>query len=261
MCQSSRPRPAPTSSSSRAGMRVRLAIGLLILQGGVAQAQMVPRGEHLLRQTESGSITTARVQWDGSPSADEADEAHDAHGRGLALKGRGPWPRWEGRVGAVIDRPMNPVRDNFVLAQPAQHGLRMRSLHLLSDYYMEGGFRATLGLVSGETGQAWWSSGDTGGGLNLSLQQLDNLATPLNRPRGSGLNQPNPYLGAGYSSRTASAGQAGSWRFNADLGLVNVNGGNAERLGDVLQGQRPLGDLVTNLRLRPIVKVSLGYAF
>ncbi|MBH1987610.1 MAG: hypothetical protein I8H76_09850 [Burkholderiales bacterium] len=268
MCQSSRPRPALTPTRLLGGAGARLVVGLLIAQGGLAHAQMVPRGEHLLRQTDSGfgapshatsgSITTARVHWDGSPATD------DAPGQGLALKGRGPWPRWEGRIGAVIDRPMNPVRDNFVLAQPAQHGLRMRSLHLLSDYYMEGGFRATLGLVSGETGQAWWSSGDTGGGLNLSLQQLDNLGTPLSRPRRSGLTQPNPYLGAGYSSRAATAGQAGSWRFNADLGLVNVNGGgdgSAERLGDVLQGQRPLGDLVNNLRLRPVVKVSVGYAF
>lgn len=274
MCQSTSnrsPCPAPRLGAGARSRRVagvpcftRLAtralgaalplLGLLSLSTP-AQAQMTPRGEHILSQGHHTSFTSARLQWSGAAGPADAG----VHGEGLALKGHGPWPRWEGRIGAVIDRPMNPVTDSFVLAQPVQGGLRMRSVHVLSDYYVQGGFRATLGLVSGEAGQAWWSSGDTGGGLNLSLQQLDSLGNPFSRNRANSLPQATPYLGAGYSTRTPSVGAIGSWRFNADFGLINTN--NLDGVGDVLQGERPLGDLVRGMRLRPLVKVSVGYAF
>jgi len=135
----------------------------------------------------------------------------------------------------------------------------MRSLHVLADHYVEGGFRATVGLVSGEAGQAWWASGDHGGGLNLSLQQLDTLGSPLGLRRRSLLPQAQAYVGAGYSSRTEAIGQASNWRFNADVGLLNTDPDSTDRLTGVLLGDRSMGDLVRGLR--PVVKVSVGYAF
>lgn len=225
-----------------------------------AQAQMVPRGTHILSQGNSSGVTTARLPWP-SQVATTAHSERAAGGSGLALRDSGPWPRWEGRIGAVIERPVNPVRDSFVLAQPVEGGLRMRSLHVLADHYVEGGFRATIGLVSGEAGQAWWSSGDHGGGLNLSLQQIDSLGSPLGQGRRNLLPQAQAYVGAGYSTRTESIGQANSWRFNADLGLLNTDPDSSSRLSGVLLGDRSVGDMVRGLRMRPVVKVSVGYAF
>lgn len=247
------------AAGARAWQRGAFALSALALLacGGLAQAQMVPRGGHFLHQGQAASVTTARLPWGGVPAA--ATDTDEARGSGLALKGQPLWARWEGRVGAVMDRQADPLHDSFVLAQPAQGGLRMRSVHVLSDYYVEGGFRATVGLVSGEAGQAWWSSGDQGGGVNISLQQLDNLGTPGIRLRDNSLPQANPYIGAGYSTRINRPHAIDSWRFNADFGLINTT--SSGRLADALQGDRPLDDVVRGLRFRPVVKVSVGYAF
>lgn len=235
----------------------------LALGTAPAQGQMVPRGAHILSQSAGAGITTARLPWPAQLRAPThpQGEAGEFGGRGLALRDSGPWPNWEGRIGAVIERPVNPVRDSFVLAQPVEGGLRMRSLHVLADHYVEGGFRATVGLVSGEAGQAWWSSGDHGGGLNLSLQQLDTLGSPLGLGRRNLLPQAQAYVGAGYSTRTESIGQATSWRFNADFGLLNTDPDSTNRLTGLLQGERSVSDIVRGLRMRPVVKVSVGYAF
>lgn len=235
------------------------AIGSL-LTAACAQAQMVPFPEHALRQnTGSADYTTVRIH---IASAEEATDDTPVHGRGLALRGQGFWPHWEGRIGVLIDRPINPLKDSFVLAQPNQGGLRMRSMHILSDYYVEGGFRATAGLVGGNTGQAWWGSGGNGGGLNISLQRLDSLGLTSN----TGLNNPadlqtSPYLGAGYSNSLTVNGAPSAWRFNADLGLIGGNTANINRIGQVFQGDRSLDDLVHEMRFRPVVKVSVGYSF
>lgn len=260
-------RPAQPSARFARAFASLAATGIALLLSSAlnapAQAQMVPRGAHILSQGGAGDgITTARLPWPAHLSAPSpANRAAGSDGGGLALRDNGPWPDWEGRIGAVIERPVNPVRDSFVLAQPVDGGLRMRSLHVLADHYVEGGFRATVGLVSGEAGQAWWSSGEHGGGLNLSLQQLDTLGSPLGLRRRNLLPQAQAYVGAGYSTRTESIGQASTWRFNADLGLLNTDPDSTDRITGLLQGDRSVGDLVRGLRMRPVVKVSVGYAF
>lgn len=260
-------RPAQPSARFARAFASLAATGIVLLLtcglNAPAQAQMVPRGAHILSQGGPGDgITTARLPWPARLSAPSpANRAAGSDGGGLALRDNGPWPDWEGRIGAVIERPVNPVRDSFVLAQPVEGGLRMRSLHVLADHYVEGGFRATVGLVSGEAGQAWWSSGEHGGGLNLSLQQLDTLGSPLGLRRRNLLPQAQAYVGAGYSTRVESIGQAATWRFNADLGLLNTDPDSTDRITGLLQGDRSVGDLVRGLRMRPVVKVSVGYAF
>lgn len=248
--------PSTRTATPATLARIATLAGILCSAMG-AQAQMVPRDEHFLHQSQTSGVTAVRVRWGNAPVAAET------RGQGLAIKGQSSWPRWEGRIGAVIDRPINPLRDSFVLAQPMQAGLQMRSMHVLSDYYVDGGFRATVGLVSGESGQAWWSSGDNGGGLNLSLQHIDSLGAPvgLNPQRGLTLPQPNAYVGAGYSTRLSNPQQNAVWRFNADLGLINTSGANGTSLSRILQGERSLDDALRTLRMRPVVKVSLGYAF
>lgn len=258
MCPSTR---TVTPTRLAAPLSPRLAhiamLGGLLCGALGAQAQMVPRAEHFLHQGQTSGVTAVRLRWGGAPVVE------DTRGQGLALKGQTQWPHWEGRIGAVIDRPVNPVRDSFVLTQPIQAGLQMRSMHVLSDYYVGGGFRATVGLVSGEAGQAWWSSGDNGGGLNLSLQHIDSLGAPvgLGQQRGLTLPQPNAYVGAGYSTRLSNTQQSEVWRFNADFGLINTSGANGTSLSSILQGERTLDEAIRTMRMRPVVKVSVGYAF
>jgi len=54
---------------------------------------------------------------------------------------------------------------------------------------------------------------------------------------------------------------ASSWRFNADLGLITINSNNIGRISQVLQGDMGVDALLRDLRLRPVIKVSVGYAF
>jgi hypothetical protein len=214
-----------------------------ILAASVTHAQMVPQPQHLLR-----AATTAD------------------HGKGLSLNGQQFWPHWEGRIGLVLDRAYDPLKDSFVLAQPVpSSGLNLRSAHVLSDYYFSGGFRATVGLVRGSVTQSAWSDGndDTiGSGLNLSLQRVDNLG--LGDPKNQSLDGEHrtlPYVGAGYAASLGSHGSDSMWRFNADLGLISVNSSNIGRISRALQGEAGLDEIVRDLRLRPVIKVSVRYAF
>lgn len=206
-----------------------------------AWAQMVPQPEPINR------TITAGVQ-----------------GQGLSLRNQPFWPHWEGRVGVVLDRPINPLKDSYVLAQPApSNGLTVRSAHILSDYYFAGGFRATAGLVRGSVTRSTWSDSAGTPGLNLSLQRLDTLSLNQNGHTDSfdGESRTLPYVGAGYSSSLAPTGRVSLWRFNADLGIITVNSNNIGRISRVLQGDGTLDEIVRDLRLRPVVKVSVRYAF
>jgi hypothetical protein len=208
---------------------------------GHAHAQMVPQPGHALRQaTGQDDLTTVRINLGGQHTSGDATTG----GRGLNLRGKGFWPQWEGRIGIVMDRQANPLKDSYVLAQPVSSGLRMRSFHMLSDYYVDGGFRATAGLLRGDTGQAWWSSGDNGCGLNLSVQRLDTLGLLGNAGSGSDKQQTMPYVGAGFTSQVGVWGLSSAWRFNADLGLIGLGSKHTDNLSRTLQGDKSLDDLV-----------------
>lgn len=235
------------------GLAPLLGVAALAWLGSAAQAQMVPQAEHAWRQSTQGDLTTVRINLQGGTAG--------ARNPGLSLRGKGFWPQWEGRIGVVMDRPVNPLKDSFVLAQPIPSGLRLRSFHMLSDYYVDGGFRYTAGLLRGELGQAWWSSGDNGGGLNVSLQRLDSLALAGTGGRSGTEGQTMPYLGAGFTSSIGVWGLSSAWRFNADLGLVGIGSSSLDNMSRALQGDKSLDDLVRDLRLRPLIKVSVGYSF
>ncbi|RZI84967.1 MAG: hypothetical protein EOP38_06775 [Rubrivivax sp.] len=225
--------PAPTTA--------RLCfIAACTLAWSAAQAQMVPQPSHAMR----AAATT------------------DA-GKGLSWNGQPFWPHWEGRIGLVLDRTFDPLKDSFVLAQPVPtSGLNMRSAHVLSDYYFSGGFRATVGLVRGSVTQASWADGTEGNGLNLSLQRLDVLTLGDAKNQSfEGENRTLPYVGAGYAASLGPVGSANTWRFNADLGIISVNSNNIGRISRALQGEAGLDEIVRDLRLRPVIKVSVRYAF
>ena len=69
------------------------------------------------------------------------------------------------------------------------------------------------------------------------------------------------FLGAGYTARLAPTTGLSSWRFNADLGVISLNSQNIGRLQRVLQGEQGVEELLRELRLRPLLKVSVNYAF
>jgi hypothetical protein len=274
MCHTARPtlHLQPRSALSRAlpgGLGAR-ALGTLGAAAAIAmlapmpqaQAQMVPQAQHAFHQSATGDLTETRIAWRASVDTNADDAADTTGGKGLNLRGHSLWPHWEGRIGVVVDRPINPLKDSFVLTQPMSVGLKVRSMHMLSDYYLDGGFRATAGLVRGDNSQAWWSGGDHGGGLNLSLQRIDSLGlVASNLQVNPAQQQTSPYLGAGYSTRLNTRGVASSWRFNADLGLITINSNNIGRISQVLQGDMGVDALLRDLRLRPVIKVSVGYAF
>lgn len=234
--------------------------------GSLAHAQMVPMptnivtGHAVVRtSTLTGDLATASI---GLHAPRQAATSGD----GLALKESSNahlWPHWEGRIGVVLDRPADPMSNSFVLAQPAYNGLKVYSMHLLSDYYFAGGFRATAGLVRGLSNMPWWPSEQQGAtGLNLSMQRLDVLSHPGHDGSASDdYARTSPYLGAGYSTRLSGVRTDSAWRFNADLGLITINSNNIDRISRALQGDAGVETIIRELRLRPVVKVSVNYAF
>lgn len=237
----------------------------MVMAASFCQAQNVPHEGHAMRgltssrtmsSSPSGDLTTASIGY-----------ARPVQGQGLALnKANSPtlWPHWEGRIGVVLDRPDDALRSPFALSSSQSSGLKMHSMHLLSDYYFAGGFRATAGLVRGSTNLPWWPSSDQGNtGLNLSMQRLDLLNIP-GQEQSTLSEDPNrtvPYVGAGYSTRLADTRGVGSWQFNADLGIISLNSRNFERLRNVFQGEDGVDELLRELRLRPVIKFSVNYAF
>ena len=180
------------------------------------------------------------------------------HSPGLQANGRQLWPQWEGRIGVVIDRPVNPLKDNFVLAQPITAGLQLRSLHILSDYHVAGGFRATAGVLRGRAEEAWWT-GSSQGGLNLSLQRLDSLRLPNDHPDTARI---MAYVGAGYSmSLGDTTTERTSSHFNADIGLTATGQREAQRPGVSATDGLGGNPLSGKLEWRPLIKVSVDYAF
>jgi len=237
-----RPLP-PASSRLITSRRLRVAAGLAVLcAAGAAQAQWVPHAGHVWRQAQATvpSLATATVHLHATKAQPVAPADRPLGGTGLSLS------RWSGRAGVALDRDINPLKDSYVLAQPADQGLRLRSLHILSDLELGGGFRASAGVVRGDVTQAWWGDGDAEGGVHLSVQQLDRLSLPGadGRARTSGL---RAYVGAGYRLSQEAGPDHTSWHFSADLGLTR-GGGTSLRAGEGLQ-------------LTPVLKFSMRYSF
>lgn len=241
----------PSLSPQRTGRRgcaMSLAVVAMLAFVSSAHAQLVPPTAHAWRQLAQAPYTAVHLPWrsGGNPS-------------GLQANGRQLWPQWEGRIGVVIDRPVNPLKDNFVLAQPSPAGLQLRSLHILSDYHVAGGFRATAGLLRGHAEEAWWTGSTHQGGLNLSLQRLDSLRLPEHN---TDTERTLAYVGAGFSTSLGdTANERMHSHFNADIGVTASGQRDTQRYGvsatDGLGGT-PLSG---KLQWRPLIKVSVDYAF
>ena len=101
---------------------------------------------------------------------------------------------------------------------------------------VEGGFRATSGLFESPMASAMASEG------GLTLRGRDGAA-------------PLPYLGVGYGGLMVGTGLS----LQADLGLVAASG--AVRLGRSLQSVPPVDELIRDLRLAPVLRLGISYAF
>lgn len=240
--------PQTTHTLNRLGAWA-LAGACMLASAMPAQAQLVPPTAHAWRQMAQAPYTAVHLPL----------RATLTEGSGLQAKGRQLWPQWEGRIGVVIDRPVDPLKSNFVLAQPSPTGLQLRSLHILSDYHLDGGFRATAGLLRGHVEQAWWTGGAQSPGINLSLQRLDLLRLPDHH---QGTDRTMAYIGAGYSTSLGDTPSDGiASHFNADIGLTAADLRDPKRPGvsatDGLGGT-PLSG---RLQWRPLIKVSVDYAF
>lgn len=235
--------------------------------GSLAHAQMVPMPSNIVtgHAVARSSTTTLTSDLATASIGLHVPRQTSRAGNGLALSeppSTNLWPHWEGRIGVVLDRPADPMSNSFVLAQPAYNGLKVYSLHLLSDYYFAGGFRATAGLVRGSSNLPWWPSDQQGAtGLNLSMQRLDVLSHPGQDHAQSDDSRTSPYLGAGYSTRLSGLHSDSAWRFNADLGLISINSNNIDRISRALQGDEGVESIIRELRLRPVIKFSVNYAF
>jgi hypothetical protein len=73
--------------------------------------------------------------------------------------------------------------------------------------------------------------------------------------------QPDYYLGAAYTAQLPQPSGYSSWRFHADLGLISLNSNNIGRVARVFQGEQGVDALIRELRLRPVLKFSVNYAF
>lgn len=244
--------PSPLWHSVRRNWR-RCGAASLSLIGALAcspaaQAQLAPPTAHAWRQMAQAPYTHVHLPW-RTPT----------HSSGLQANGRQLWPQWEGRIGVVIDRPVNPLKDNFVLAQPSPAGLQLRSLHILSDYHVAGGFRATAGVLRGRAEEAWWTGSTNQGGLNLSLQRLDSLRLPNDH---TDADRTMAYVGAGYSMSLGDTTKERAFsHFNADIGVTAAGQREAQRPGVSATDGLGGNPLAGKLQWRPLIKVSVDYAF
>jgi len=171
------------------------------------------------------------------------------------------WSQWAPRLGVVI----TDTQSASAYAMPSSStGLKIQSAHVLTDYHLGSGFKATVGLVRGATNLPWWETPDSSmrGSAGLSVQRMDVLSNEgLPTYLGTDPNRTVPYIGAAYSGRFTESDGINAWRFQADLGLISLNSSNAAHMGRVLSGEQGLDELIRELRLRPVVKFTINYKF
>ena len=148
-------------------------------------------------------------------------------------------PSWQARFEFDSNAPLGrSLASNWALGQAPLTG------RLLGDYRFDalrfgqtGGLRLTSGVLLNLRGVSGFGLGSsTLGGDSASAQ---------------------PYAGIGYSG----VGAHGDWGFSAELGLSAQNPGAATQFGRLFNGGVSLGDTVRDLRLQPMIRLGMNYAF
>jgi len=164
-----------------------------------------------------------------------------AGGNGLMPPGNAlDAPHWQTRL--EFDNPATPARSLATYWALEQAPLTGR---LLGDYRFDalrfgqtGGLRLTSGVLMNLRG-----FGSIGLGNSTTM--------PADAPSAA-----QPYAGIGYSG----AGVHGDWGFSADFGLSAQNPGAAVQFSRMLNGFT-LGDTVRDMRLQPMIRLGMNYAF
>jgi hypothetical protein len=178
-----------------------------------------------------------------------------------APDGREVWPQWQARITlstVSLDRVSLSAQPD-----PRAQRLGLQSGALLGDYYfdlpglrlpaLQGGLRASSGLMIGPRGLALSGSGLLRGGQSFGLAVQGGNLTPFD----SGRLDAAPYIGLGY---TALAGH-GSFRISADLGLVAEHPGGVSGVGRALFGTQGFDSALREMRLSPVLQVGVSYSF
>jgi hypothetical protein len=176
---------------------------------------------------------------------------------------RGLWASVQSRVRLSVYQPAGSQTAMLSAELGRDAAMPLRGLQMLPGYAAEGGFRATAGLLRSERNNWWTTHTERYGSMSTSYQRL-NASGVLSSTNlvNSDANARNvhPYVGAGYSTPLGFKGSPTLWRFNADLGLLSIDNDNLGRLTPAQQ-DRGMDDVLRELRIRPNVKVSVGYAF
>jgi hypothetical protein len=179
------------------------------------------------------------------------------------------WPTWHGRLSVGLTEPV--WRTDFT---PQGQGLKVSGVGLLGDYYFapsringhqDGGFRATSGLIIGTRSPSLLSG--TGSALSAPAEgrSFSSEQRPLGlQPQpghlgsaGSDTTGAAPYLGLGYSSFSGRGG----WGFSADIGVVAFKPSSTVKLGGVSSNSQNLEDMLRDMRLSPLMYLSVSYSF
>jgi hypothetical protein len=207
----------------------------------------------LMRTDLSRWILAAIAATAMAPVAAELRAIPSGNGLQLTTSEVDPWPRLQGRVvGPLGTTPAAPGW------RSDERGLGLNTgSALLGDLYfsrsflgpnVQGGFRASSGLVLGQRGQGSVAAGALG-----MVNASSSTATPGSADVGGGA----PYLGLGYSGLSAKGG----WGFTADLGIVALQPGASVRLGNPTAGTQTLEDTLRELRLSPLLRLGVSYEF
>ncbi len=161
---------------------------------------------------------------------------------GLAVgKGDPVWPSWQARH-LRLTTPLPSTGWWAGVDFNARRDASTNSL-LLSDYYFsipgwqlhQGSLRASSGLML--------NTRPTGAGLHVGPSGATTSAAP--------------YVGLGYAGLSAK----GAWTLSADIGLIAESPSGAMQFGRALLGHQSLDAALRDMRLTPLVKMAVNYAF
>ena len=166
------------------------------------------------------------------------------------------WPQWQARV-AVQTAAVSPVTLSSLLQNDGASAPRAaQGGALFGDYYFAqpsfGSFRASGGLMLGSTGGAPLLTGLAAPRLGLSVQNLGGAVGVGAETAGT-----VPYLGLGF----VSAAWRNSLSLTADLGWVAAQPSAIGGVGRAIFGNQGWETALREIRLAPVVQLSVRYAF
>lgn len=166
------------------------------------------------------------------------------------------WPQVQARL-VLQTASLTPVSLARAGADPAATNRGIFGAALFGDYVFAtpgfGNLRATSGLLLGAQGGAplWQQAGLP----RLSVNAMDLGGLPV---AGSLESAPaSPYLGLGISSPIGWR----SWSLTADIGWVAGRPSGVAGFGRALLGNGPLEAAWREMRLSPVVQMSMRYSF